>query len=120
MIAVTGLAGTVITYAADGSGTWDWSRSEPLIGDYRGHEIKIVLRGSATYQVRADGTHIVEAGPSQDLTVSFYYDGVLKSGGHASKPADTISYTCGANRLRLETPAANAGYGPKTDELAKV
>ena len=119
VVAVSGLTGFVLTFSAGGSETYDLAASQPLIGDYHGHQIKIVVRGSVTYRIHADGSHFVQSGRSGRSTVTFFYDGVLQPGGTVSFPLNTISYACGAQSLQIRSPAGNAGYGPTVDDLTR-
>jgi eukaryotic-like serine/threonine-protein kinase len=119
VIAVAGLQGLVISFSAGGDETDDFNGTQPLIGDFHGHQIKIVLRGSATFRDHADGSHIVETAAGQGVTVNYYYDGTLRPGGTVSAPANTISYTCGASSLHMESAAGHAGYGPEVDDLTR-
>jgi hypothetical protein len=119
VIAVSGQQGLVTTFSPDGGETDDFAAAQPLIGDYHGHEVKIVIGGSVTYSVHADGSHIVQAAPGGTLTVSFFYDGTLRPGGTVSAPPQTLSYTCGASSLHRESPAGHPGYGPQVDDLIR-
>jgi len=118
-IAVSGLQGFVITYTAAGLETDDFSAAQPLVGDFHGHQIKIALGGLLTYQVLADGSHIVQSNAAGSLTGTYYYDGVVQPGGTATAPAGTIAYTCSGNTLHLESPAGDPAYGPQLDDLTR-
>jgi len=118
-ISVSGLQGLVITYSAAGVEAIDLSGAQPLIGDYHGHEIKIVLSGSLTYQDIADGRRLVQANAAGELTAAFYYDGALQPGGNAVAPAQTLTYSCAGDRLHLESPAMDGVSGPQVDELIR-
>jgi hypothetical protein len=119
-IAVSGLKGQVISFSADGGETDDMSAAEPLIGDYHGHQIKIVLRGTLTYQDRADGHQIVQSNAGGTLTATYYYDGAQQTGGTASAPAQTITYSCAGGTLHLESPPFVPAYGPQIDDLTRT
>ncbi len=118
-ISVSGLQGLVVTYSADGGETVDFSGAQPLIGDYHGHEIRIVLRGSLTYQDTADGRRMVQSKATGDLTPVFYYDGAPQPGGNAAAAAQTLTYSCAGDRLHLESPAVDGVSGPQVDELIR-
>jgi hypothetical protein len=119
VIAVNGLEGAVITYSTDGSGTEDLAGSQPLIGDYHGHEIKILIRGSVSFTIHADGSSMVQSDVTGNPTGTFYYDGVVQPGGTVSFPPGTSSYRCDATNLHIESPAGHAGYGPQIDDLTR-
>jgi hypothetical protein len=119
VISVSGLSGLIITYSEDGKETDELAGTQPLIGDFHGHQIKIVLRGSATYSIHADGHHIVQTTVSGNPTVTYYYDGAVQPGGTASFAVSTNSYRCSASGLHIESPAGHAGYGPQVDELTR-
>ena len=120
VIAVSGLAGQVVTYAADGTATYDLSGSQPLIGDSHGHQVEIVIRGSVSLTVRADGGNIVESNIRGSPTVAFYYDGVVQPGGTVSFQPGTRTYSCDAGNLHSESAALHAGYGPQVDDLVRI
>jgi hypothetical protein len=116
---VTGLEGLVITYTADGVETDDYSAAKPLNGGWRGNKIQIVVGGTITYQVHAEGGHIVQSKPVASLTVAYFANGSPLTGGTSSFAPATISYTCNGSFLHLETPPTRAGYGPQTDDLTR-
>ncbi len=120
VIAVSGLAGQVITYSANGTETYDLAGSQPLIGDYHGHQIEILIRGTVSLTARADGSHIVESDVTGNPTVTFYYDGVVQPGGTVSFPPGTKTYRCDATTLHSESSALHAGYGPQVDDLLRT
>jgi len=116
---VTGLAGLVITYAADGTETDDYSAAKSLDGGYRGNQIKIVVRGSITYQDHADGSYIVQSKPVGSPTVTYSANGGPLAGGTSSFAPAQISYSCSGSFLHLETPPTLYGYGPQMDDLVR-
>jgi hypothetical protein len=119
-IAVTGLAGLVITFAVGGTETDDYTNAQPLIGDDRGHEYKVVLRGVLTYADRADGSRILGSNPTGSVTIATYYDGSHLQTVSASFPPLPTNYKCASKTLHLESPAvAFPGYGPTVDDLTR-
>jgi hypothetical protein len=119
VIAVNGLHGMVVTFTADGIETDDLSTAEPLIGDYHGHQVKIVERGKIQFQVHADGNQLAQSAPVGAVPVLYYYDGQPMQGGAAYLPG-SYTYRCSATTLHRETPARISGYGPLVDDLVKA
>lgn len=119
VIAVKGLAGLTIDFTADGTETDNYNATRPLVGDYHGHKVEIVLRGTVFYHTHADGHQIVQSSVAPNVTVTFYYDGVLQPGGYVSYTATTNSYVCSATQLRLISPPTNPGYGDELDDLTR-
>lgn len=117
---VTGSEGLVISYTADGAETVDYSGAKPLNGGWRGNKVQVVITGTITYQVHADSGQIVQSKPVASLTVAYYANGSLLSGGTSSFAPATIKYTCNGSFLHLETPSTMAGYGPQTDDLTRA
>ena len=119
LIAVSGLAGMLVTFKPDGIERLDLSHAAPLVADYHGHQIKIVIRGAVDFRVHADGHAFDQVALGGNPSVRFYYDGALQSGGSVSFAPVVNSYVCTARTLRLEAPAFHAGYGPQVDLLSR-
>lgn len=119
-IAVSGSSGLVITFTSDGVESEDLAHAEPLVGDYHGHQIEILIRGSVRYRVQADGRQLVQTGMSENVTVRYYYDGIYEPGGTVSFPSAVNTYRCSPKGLHLESPAVQAGYGPQVDDLTRA
>ncbi len=95
-VAISGQAGFVVTFSADGTEISDWSGSQPMFGQYRGQQLKVVNRGTATFKVHGDGGQLVETGPTQTLTTQAFLNGVAAQNVSGSVPAVTLTYTCNA------------------------
>jgi hypothetical protein len=119
VFAVSGLRGMVVTFTSDGTEIDDLSAAEPLVGDYQGHQLKIVERGKIQFQVRAGGNQLKQSDPIGGVPVSYYYDGQQMQGG-AVYPPGIYTYSCGATTLHRETPAHISGYGPLVDDLVRA
>lgn len=119
VIAVSGMRGLVITYAAGGQETDDYASAAPLTADYHGHRITFQLRGRLTYRIHASAGRIVQSQAAGSITATDYFDGTPEPGGTASAPAQTYSYRCSGTALHLESPATHGGYGPQVDELTR-
>ena len=121
VIAMSGLAGLVLTFRSEGVERIDLNASQPLIGDYHGHQIKAFLRGAVAYHAHATGGKLELSAPAVDVQVTFFYDGVQQPTGsvqYASNATDT--YACATTRLRIESLATHSGYGPAVDELDRT
>ena len=79
----------------------------------------VVITGTITYQVHAEGGKIAQSKPVASLTVAYYANGSPLSGATGSFAPATITYTCNGSFLHLETPSTMAGYGPQTDDLTR-
>src|SRR5690348_4574077 len=117
VVPVTGLAGMVVTFTADGTETDDLSRAQPLVGDYQGHQVKFVERGLVRFDVHGDGSLLSQTAAGGSATVSFYYDNVYQPSGFITYLPGTYSYRCGSTTLHREAPAGYPGYGPLLDDL---
>ena len=119
VVAVTGLAGLVITFTADGMETDDLSGTQPLVGDYQGHQVKFLERGLVRFHVHADGSTLSQAAAGGSASVKFYYDGVYQPSGFITYSPGTYSYSCTSRALHREGPARNSGFGPVVDDLVR-
>src|SRR5690348_14464128 len=120
VVPVSGLADMVVTFTADGTETDDLSRTQPLVGDYQGHQVKFVERGVVRFAVHADGSLLSQTAAGGNATVRFYYDGVYQPSGFITYLPGTYSYRCGSTTLHREAPAGYPGYGPLLDDLVRL
>ncbi len=79
-VPISGLAGVVVTFSNNGTEIYDWSASQPWLGQYRDQQVKVVTRGNATFNVRDTGGQLVETGPTQQVTTQFFLNGVPQQG----------------------------------------
>lgn len=121
VIPATGLAGLVITYAADGTQTSDFSNAQPVVASYQGHQLKVVIRGMLKLRVYADGRVIVPTTViTNNLKGTFYVDGVLDPYPTLLTGSGGSVYRCSATKLHMESAALYAGYGPELDDLTRT
>ena len=122
IVAVSGLAGLVVTFSADGIETDDFGHDfghvQNLIGDDNGHQLQILARGNAQFHVHADGVRLTESALHENVAFSYIYDGQPIQGGAFYPPRD-YTYRCTATGLHRETSARAAGYGPTVDDLVR-
>ncbi len=100
-VRVTGMQGFSVTFSSDGTEVLDWSEAQPLIGTYKGKDLKIVLGGNYTFHgVTAAGGRITRPAGTGTFTASFYLDGVSQATVSAHVDAGWVKYTCSATTLQ--------------------
>jgi hypothetical protein len=117
VVPVVGLAGFVLTLNQDGTGTADWSNSQPLIGTYQGRQLKIVVRGAWTFHgVVGDGSSFSATGDKGTFTAQFFLGGTRESTFSANVGFGQETYVCTASTLTTSQPN---GKGQTTDSYTR-
>jgi len=102
-IAVSGSAGTRLTIAGDGTETFSFDSSAPLVGSTgAGQQLAITVRGTVKFHVHGDGHELTETGTRTTVPTQATLDGnpVQYSGYEAP---GSWRYTCGDKTLTMTT-----------------
>jgi hypothetical protein len=114
-VAVSGLAGARLTYAAGGSEMETFDGSAPLVGTMAGGRVlSITITGSLTYDVHADGHAYTETGSKVLLPTVATIDGAPIAGYQSYYTAGQGTYVCSTQSLTTTTQS-----GVQTDTWSR-
>lgn len=98
LVSVTGGAGVIATFAADGSATRDYTNSAPLMGSLNGRPLVDTRRGIQTFRITTAGGVMTYV----DRDSSRFSIDIRYAGGRTSydvAPSGQWLYTCSGNHL---------------------
>ena len=102
-LAVAGFTGARMTIKSDGTETFSFDSSQPLVGTTSaGQQLSISVRGSVTFHVHGDGHKLSETGTKTTMPTTATVNGVAVqySSYEAPGPRD---YTCSGKSLTTHT-----------------
>jgi len=100
---VAGLRGATMTFAVGGTGSEDFSESEPLLGTTAdGGKLAITIRGSWTFRIKGTAGHYAETGNKTDLPTTATFNGKVVD-YHSSYSPGNGSYSCSSSSLTMTT-----------------
>jgi hypothetical protein len=113
-LAVAGLAGATLTITSAGEEKENFDSSQPLEGTLAdGRRLRITIRGSFDFHIKAGGGKYTETGSATDLPTTATVDGQPVN-YHSSYAPGHGTYTCAGGSLTMTT-----GDGNQTDLWSK-
>jgi hypothetical protein len=102
-LSVAGLAGALMTIKSDGTETYSFDSSSPLVGTTNaGQRLSITIRGSVTFHVHGDGHALTETGTKTTMPTQATLDGAQVTYTSYQEPGPR-NYSCTGKSLTTKT-----------------
>ena len=101
-VAVKGAGGATVKFASSGAESGSFDGSDPLIGDYKGHQLSILISGPYQFTIHAGGGKYAEKGTKAQLPTTATVDGAPIT-YHSSYEPSNGTYQCSSTQLTMTT-----------------
>ena len=101
-VAVKGAGGATVKFASSGAESGSFDGSDPLIGDYQGHQLSILISGSYEFTIHAGEGKYAEKGTKTQLPTTATVDGQPIT-YHSSYEPSNGTYECSSTQLTTTT-----------------
>lgn len=101
-VAVKGGGGATVKFASSGAESGSFDGSDPLIGDYQGHQLSILISGSYEFTIQASDGKYAETGTKTQLPTTATVDGQPIT-YHSSYEPSNGTYECSSTQLTMTT-----------------
>ena len=101
--------GYTVMIQSNGHGTETWSNSE-LTAEVDGNDWEEIVNGTATYDVKTEGTQIVFSNQSVSGSYKLLENGLYNNGGQLTLEQGNATYSCSGNSFRESTSGGESAF----------